>query len=355
MSAPIHAYVCASRSSAVLKGPYPVGSTARSSKGVIVARELDDALREHDAWPITLHEVEVAPDQVLDADERYVKVRSFRVLRDLPLSEAFGARADELVALFGELRRSPWLAPRAAADAERVTDLIRSRYTALGAYARVEALPCRIVTTWADAMRADNDALHRERIPAHSDDAMGAALDAVRESPTFEARAHAICKAQIVPFHLAYQAMWEAAWEAAAAAMLASAIRTGTADARIRVRAMGRIRDKLDASRDRCRRAAWQAILAVRAHEEDPDQPANQPTMKSLAARSDEELVPVWTTAWNFADAAATTVARAAKHLVALPDEPNPWLPLVELFRMGAWPIDEVDRAFVVFFRAPPS
>jgi hypothetical protein len=122
---------------------------------------------------------------------------------------------------------------------------------------------------------------------------------------------------------------------------------------------MDRIRDELDASRDRCRRAAWQAILAVRAHDrahdDDPDRPANLPTMKSLAARSVEELVPVWTAAWNFADAAASTVARAAKHLVALPGEPNPWLPMVELFRMGAWPIDEVDRAFVVFFRAPAS
>jgi hypothetical protein len=76
--------------------------------------------------------------------------------------------------------------------------------------------------------------------------------------------------------------------------------------------------------------------------------------MESLAARSDEELVPVWTTAWNFADAAAMAVARAAPHLVALP-EPNPWLPLVELFRMGAWPIDEVDRAVMVFFNTPTS
>jgi hypothetical protein len=96
-------------------------------------------------------------------------------------------------------------------------------------------------------------------------------------------------------------------------------------------------------------------MLAIRASEKKSDRPANLPTMESLAARSDEELVTVWTTAWNFADAAATAVSRAARHMVALPDEPNPWLPMVELFRMGAWPIDEVDRAFVVFFRAPTS
>jgi hypothetical protein len=212
-----------------------------------------------------------------------------------------------------------------------------------------------VVGVFLGALRADTDVLHRERVMAPSDDAVGAALDAVGESPAVEARAHAIRKAQIVPFHLAFQAMWEAAWEGAAAAMLAAAVRTGTADARIRVRAMGRIRDKLDASHDRCRRAAWQGILAVCANHGHPDRAAHLPTMQSLAARSDDEILRVWTTAWNFANAAAVAVARAAAHLVALPDEPNPWLPLVELLQMGAWPIDEVDRGFVVFFNAPTN
>ena len=184
---------------------------------------------------------------------------------------------------------------------------------------------------------------------------MGAALDAVRVSPVSEARAHALWKAQRLPFHLAFQAMWEAAWEAGAAALLATAARTGTADTRTRVKAIDRIRAKLDASRDRCRRAAWKAILETREGDPGSDQPANGPTMKSLSAQSGAELVPVWTAAWNFAGAAASAVARAARHMVALPDEPNPWLPLVELYRMGAWPIDEVAGAYVLFSRAPTS
>jgi hypothetical protein len=351
----LRAYVCASPAAALHKGPYHVGVGVEASKGVLVARELDDALIEHHAWPVTLHEVETVQMHVVDEDEQHLKVRKFRVVRDLPLSDAFGPHANEIIELFAQLRRWPWLAPRAALDAERVAGLIRSHYAALGAYASVDALPCRIVTTWDDAMVADNDALVRKGRPPPSDPAMGAALDALQESPLFEPWGHAIRKALVVPYHLAFQAMWEAAWDAGAAALLTTAARTGTTDTRTRVKAINRIRGKLDASRDRCRRAAWQAVLAQHEAAAHPERAANRATLESLAARSDDELVAVWTTAWNFATAAATAVGRAARHMVALPDAPNPWLPLVELYRMGAWPIDEVAGAYVLFCRAPTS
>jgi len=331
-----------------------VGIGFHASKGLLVARQLDSALREHPPWPVTLHEVEVAPRAVLDEHPYYLKVREFVVVRDLPLSEAFGPQADEMVALFGQLRRSPWLAPNTAPDADRVAELIRRHYAALDVYAPVKALPCRIVTSWDDALRADNDVLHRASVTAPRDDAIGAAMAAVLESPAADEHGNAVCKAQIVPLHLAYRVFWDAAWEVASAELLAQAARTGAADPQTRVKAAGRIGADLAAARDRCRNAAWQAILALRTYEGDQKKPV-QPTVQSLAAKSDDTLMPVWLTAWNFADAVASAVARAAKHMVAIPDEPNPWLPLVELFRMGAWPIDEVDGAFVVHFRVPVS
>jgi hypothetical protein len=355
MAAPVRAYVCSTRASATAKGPFRVGDAARAQKEVLAALALDDALSEHHAWPIALYEVEVDPDRARRVNDSYLAVRSFRVLRDVPLLEAFGPRTEELVALLEQIRRFPWLAPRSAPDTERVTGLVQSHYAALGAYAPVEALPCRIVTTWNEAMNADNDALHRGPSPSPYVEATDAAEDAAQESPFAEARGNAIRKAEIVPHYLAYRAMWEAAWEVASAALIATAARTGTADARIRVRAIDRIRDKLVASRDRCRRCAWEAILAVRAHEEEPSPSPNAPTLESMGKRSDPELMHAWLPAWNFANMAVGTVGRAGRYMVSLPDAPNPSAPLVELLRMGAWPIDEVDGAFVVFFRAPGS
>lgn len=352
MTTALRAYVCTSRTSSFTKGPYRVGNTVRASAGVLVARELDPALFEHGCWPIALHEVEVAPDQVLQAKEFYLQVRSFRVLRDVPLAEALGPRAEDVAALFGQLRRFPWLAPRTAPDAARVADLVRSHYAALAPYAPVEALPCRIVTTWADAMSADNDVLGRAQEPSPFAAAQRAAVNAAEASPAAEARGHAVRKAQIAPNQIAYPTIWEAAWGVASAALLTSAAKTGTTDVRTRVKTVERIRAKLVASRDRCRRSAWETYQALRANEDTPEPAPDLPSLESLAARSDQELMPAWLPAWNFADAATGSVSRAAAHLVALPDEPNPWLPLVELLRMGAWPIDEVDGGFVVYFPA---
>lgn len=355
MAQPLRAYVCSSRMSPTTKGPYRVGSTVRAPRGILVALALDASLLEYGCWPIELHEVEVAPDQILQTGEFYLLVQSFRVLRAVPASDVFGPRAQEIVGLFDELKRTPWLLPRALPDEAHAAELVRRHYAAIAAYAPVDALPLHIVTTWDDAWAADNAALKGGPGPRSAAVALDAVRDAVHASPAADVHALALRKAMRVPFHVAYPTIWEAGWRVAGASLLATAAKTSTGDARVHARTLDRIRRTLADATDRCRRKAWKAVLEIRADEDVPGSRSIKPTLDALALESGGELAPVWLGAWNFANAAMGTVTWAAAHLTVLPDEPNPWLPALQLYRMGGYPIDEVDGHLVVFFPPPPN
>src|SRR6185437_2428903 len=137
MTTLLRGFVSASPASKFVKPPCGVGIGFRASKGLLVARQLDSALREHPPWPVTLHEVEVAPRMVLDEHPYYLKVREFVVVRDLPLSEAFARGRDphraDLAVARGERAES---GPNARADGIHAGRGVRRRIVRNGRDAR---------------------------------------------------------------------------------------------------------------------------------------------------------------------------------------------------------------------------
>src|SRR4051812_38023223 len=98
-------------------GPdFPLGTTLRRKRGFRLAFTLRDALIERAAgalgegWPLRIFEVTVAqPDLIdTDADAGFLRARAFSVARELPLTDAFGPRVDDLVAHLAGLPAIRW-------------------------------------------------------------------------------------------------------------------------------------------------------------------------------------------------------------------------------------------------------
>ena len=95
-----------------------------------------------------------------------------------------------------------------------------------------------------------------------------------------------------------------------------------------------------DAARAAARDAAWNAARAAAWNA------ARDAAWAAARAAA-------WNAAWNAAWAAARAATRDAAHLVGLPDAPNPWRPLIEMWALGVWPIGMVDGEFLVAVPRP--
>src|SRR4051812_18929240 len=117
-------YVCGWSGSANARGPYVTGAPLARARGDLIARTVDQALWDCDGWPARLYEVRALPGELFGATEHLARARALEVVRELPLAEALGPRATEVIALLDDLPRGRWLARPARLDESRVVALV---------------------------------------------------------------------------------------------------------------------------------------------------------------------------------------------------------------------------------------
>lgn len=344
-------YVSGFSGSINARGPYRPGAWVSRERGYLVARTVDQALWDCGVWPARLYQVEIRPGEVLGSTANLTRVRSFRVAREVPIARALGPHGEAVIALLEELPRIGWLAARARLDEGRVRELAGAHQAALGQ----AVLPVRFVTSFAAALEADVD------VDLRGDAGQSAAhLGAREDSAGAGGERHFANRfAGRAAGHAAHVSAWNAGWAAASAAHLAATLRVSNpADAHGASRLADKLRSLLSAARDRCRQEAWKAMEdLVDAAEETGVDPAGArgelPRIQALVGSVRPEIFPVWHGAWNFTNAALHAASWRARYLVAAPDRPDPFGPLVELYRLGLWPVGPARGSFVVL--APPA
>ncbi len=137
-----------------------MGDVLRRERGLRVGATMGDAIAQWTSrdgaeygtsWPLRLFEGSAASADVLATEERAMRVKAWRVEREVPLREVFGPRADEVVQLVEGVERTGWLRPGRAAEA-RLPELVAQHYAALADYGRAPAPPpVRVVRTWHEA------------------------------------------------------------------------------------------------------------------------------------------------------------------------------------------------------------
>ena len=155
-----------------------------------------------------------------------------------------------------------------------------------------------------------------------------------------------------------YARAWEAGWEAAFAASLrASMSQNRPGDAKAAKRTWAKLRDKSANRHDAARRAAVRAAQRMLDATPDGDRTLGQggagdvdPTAEIHAAGGSE----VATGAWNFSISAIITAVDVLETPVT-EVERSPSRPLLELYRMGLWPIGEVDGRFFLVYSPTPA
>jgi hypothetical protein len=267
--------------------------------------------------------------------------RRLRVVRTVPLEDAFGPCAKEVSAIHEELPRVPWLAPSALPEPVLVDDLVRRFYVGLAYYAPVVPRRARIVSRWKDfATRG-----------AWPDPAAGeeAALAAIgRQIRRVRGREVAQQVASRGPYGLAYAAIWGACWQRAAAAYVDDWVPGGAKDPEL---ADGELYRALAAARARCSGVAGtmaQLFLEAPATGKEHDRLMRY-IRDALQRRSGSAFEGVWREAWNAALDPVVVLRDLLYHLVLLPEEPNPWLPLFELYRLGLWPVGVLRGEYLIY------
>jgi hypothetical protein len=151
-----------------------------------------------------------------------------------------------------------------------------------------------------------------------------------------------------------YLRAWEAGWEAAFNASLRSSMKQNRPrDAKAAKRAWAQLRQEATDRHDAARRAAFRA--AQKLHDAAPDGEGIHPQDPSdlIAEIRSAGAIDVATAAWNFSLSAMLTAIDAVEMPVR-GVERSPSRPLLELFRMGLWPIGEIDdELFVVYSPTP--
>jgi hypothetical protein len=315
--------------------------------GQLVGQHVDAGLvTAHDGgrgWPIMMYEVE--PLDVAETMPSFFTVRSYRVVRDVPLTEVFGERAHELAVLMDRIGMFTWLAPEVAVGEEHLADLVEAHYVALSSFSPLEVLRVRLVTTWGEAEAASHavvEEAERERSPAVGSRALAlaAAHHAVEIGAGDLSRLNAAGRARDAPAWRACQPAWRAAFRVASIAFLAKLRRK-----------VEMARCDLRAASDLCLGGAA-VFLPTVEHAREPC--LRMPRFGGVEEAFKTDVRPVLAQAWSFTVGAMGAVSLAAECLVELPDQPNPWLPVVSLLGLGVWPIGEVDGRFVVY-RPPAS
>jgi hypothetical protein len=383
----LHAYRCTGPEAF---GPdLPVGSTVRRKRGFRLGITLRDALADRargglgEGWPLRIFEVSVAePDLAgTDADAGILRARAFTVAREVPLAEALGPRVDDVVAFLDGIPSIRWLRPPGAPVTDaRVADLIAEHYRALSDYQSVTTPPVRVVRTWRSAQE-----LSEGREPYYvsiCESPAAGATHRVRRGTTLEgalrvAHEHA---------HVAtYSGAWDAAWAAGGRGVVTGITtdplfsRLGD-DLRAGAGAVETVSVAHAAAREPARVASKRALV----FEVFTPPPAEIPSGNEIfadavaAARAavarlprphllharDARGVPMLTVRdqmvtrfiMNTAAVGMSLAVIAARHaawqvgyLLQNLEERDPWRPLLDVWRLGAWPMGEVGGAFVVY------
>jgi hypothetical protein len=317
------------------------GAVVTRPAGLVVAGLLDRALLSGRAWPPFLYEVEVDIADVRASMESLLRVSRLRVIRTVPLEEAFGPCAKEVSAIHEELPRVPWLAPSAPPESALVDDLVRRFYVGLAYYAPVVPRRARIVSRWEDFATPG----------AWPDPAAGeaAALGAI-ERQTRRVRGREVAQQAVGrgPYGLAYAAIWCACWQRAAAAYVGDWVPGGAKDPEL---TDGELHGALAAARERCGPVAGalaQLFLEAPATGKEHDR-LMQYIRGALQRGSGSAFQGVWKEAWNAALEPVLVLRDLLYHLVLLPEEPNPWLPLFDLYRLGFWPVGVLRDEYLVY------
>jgi hypothetical protein len=307
------------------------GAVLARPAGLVVARLVDRALLSCRAWPPFLYEVEVDVADVRVSIESLLRVSRLRLLRPIPLKEAFGPRAKEIDAIHEELPGMPWLAPSAPADSAHVDELVRRFYAGLAHYAPVTPRRARVVGRWHDFASPSS----------WPDPAAGevAALDAIeRQTRRILGREVAQQAVGRGPYRLSYAAVWRACWRRAAAAFVDDWVPSGAVDPEL---ADGELYGALASARERCSVVAQemaQLFLDAPTTGKEHDRLMRY-IRDALLRRSGEAFQGVWKESWNAALEPVLVLRDLLYHLVLLPEAPNPWLPLLDLYRLGLWPV----------------
>lgn len=356
---PLQAFVCTTKNSKNVRGPLTVNTRVTCKSGIIAGNDPVAALWGCDEWPLQTYEVVVDPaDLFVGRGEMLLKTSACRVVREVPLEEVFGPRASEIGPILDSIRTTPWLAPKGPPDPDTIARLVREVYAIVGEHQPVRPLPVVVLEEWGGACSADARVGVSEGTPA-------GLIKTVREvhSPRPEDLDRIAIGTRVlrrILLRQSYARVWEAAWEAAFNASLRSSMQQNRAgDAKAARRTWAKLREKATDRHDAARRAAFRA--AQRLHDATPDGEGNlqRDTFSDvdsvLAEVQAAGAADVATAAWNFSLSAIITAIDALEMPVR-EVERSPSRPLLELFRMGLWPIGEMDdRFFVVYSPMPVS
>ena len=372
---PLQAFACAFKSSKNVRGPLAVGERVARSSGFLLGNEIATAFWDCDAWPFLVYEVVIdPPDVCVGQGELMVKTIAFRVVREVPLDEIYGAGAAKIGPLLAEMRRIPWLAPKGPLDVHAVEELVRDVYASAAPYVKARAVPLRIVRHWGEACAADIR-VASSRTPGSLSHLTQTALEE-GVLPTIEGTELFLPIRALLRslFAQSYVPMWDAGWEVAYKAFLGWSMKQiPRGDAKAAQRTWNKLREEYTSRRDDLRRAALRAakeMLKIASHSDiggggkaGADGPSIARILNgkghppaALEALRSEGLNDVSVDAWNFSLSAFST-ARDVLHATIAGMEGAPSHRVLDLFRMGLWPIGDVDGSFLVYAPepAPPA
>lgn len=348
LGTPLRAFVCATKTSKNVRGPLAIGQRVARPAGFVAGNEPVASLWGCDEWPMQVFEVVVDPaDLFLGRGEMLLKTLAFRVVKEVPLEEVFGARAKELGVLFERVRSTPWLAPPKSLTPEMLGRLVSELYEVTSEYKSVRPLPVALMSDWSGACSTDQAVTATKGSPAGFVDAARKPLGEDDYQVSISTRV-----LRRILIRQSYVRMWEAGWEAAFGDYLRSSMKQNRpGDAKAAKRTWSKMRDKIEARREEARRAAIRT--AYRMLDAAPDGQGD--ALFGKEDRSDVSEITaaggsrVATEAWNFALSALTTaIAVLESPVVGLARSPSG--PLFELYQMGLWPLGEVNaKVFAIY------
>jgi hypothetical protein len=227
-------------------------------------------------------EVMVRNADVIEQDSEKLRVRRLRVVKEISLTDIFGAdfaaRIEAASAFAASWKSIPWLKPATRPEDKTLKKLFFAWHGAISPWAKKKPpKKVRIVRTAADAAAANANAAAANAAAA----AAAAAADAAAA----------------------------AAADAAAAAAAAAA----------------------DAAAD--------------------DAAADDAADDAAAAAADDGIYRYWY--WRWYVSPRRVLYRSASWIISGLEQPSPWAPLVEMYRLGCLPIGYVKNEFVIYAPEP--
>lgn len=356
-------FVCTCKTSRNQSRPLAVGQRVERASGIAVTSELWDAVWDCDEWPFRLYEIEIDPHDLFAGQRDHSLIfltSAFRVVRAVAMEEVLGPRAGELGPQLADLQRLPWLAPKRPVDVAAAEALVREVYAVAAGLTKLRAAPMHLVERWDEACRADLGAtasgapgsvaalLNLER------DAQLGPLEATRYNFPMRALRRAFLRQ-------CYGRMWDAGWDAAFGDFQRRSTWTHARSVKSAERAWTKLRDKVTARHDDMRRAAAlaaQRMLGAEAMDDEVSCEGLEGRGVCVIAAPAHPLIAdmlritgmneVALSGWNFSVSALSTALSLVEMTVA-EVERSVSQPLLELFRMGLWPIGDAGGSFVVY------